>query len=112
MTAFRTGQNVVLPLQLIVNDQPVAAAEGDTVAAALLASGRWTFRRDQVSAPRGPFCLMGVCQECLVRIEGRTHQACMTPVADGMVVESWGCWDTLGMMQQLGVVPEAQPARA
>jgi steroid delta-isomerase-like uncharacterized protein len=33
-------------------------------------------------------------------------------IADGKVVESWGCWDTLGMMQQLGVVPEAQPAGA
>jgi steroid delta-isomerase-like uncharacterized protein len=33
-------------------------------------------------------------------------------IADGKVVESWGCWDTLGMMQQLGVVPEAQPASA
>ena len=33
-------------------------------------------------------------------------------IANGKVVESWGCWDTLGMMQQLGVVPEAQPAGA
>ena len=33
-------------------------------------------------------------------------------IADGKVVESCGCWDTLGMMQQLGVVPEAQPAGA
>jgi predicted ester cyclase len=33
-------------------------------------------------------------------------------IANGKVIESWGCWDTLGMMQQLGVVPEAQPAGA
>jgi steroid delta-isomerase-like uncharacterized protein len=33
-------------------------------------------------------------------------------IEGGKVVESWGCWDTLGMMQQLGVVPEAQPAGA
>ena len=31
-------------------------------------------------------------------------------ISDGKVVESWGCWDTLGMMQQLGAIPEAQPA--
>src|SRR5439155_4338821 len=66
MTAFRAAQGTELRLQLIVNNQPVAAAEGDTVAAALLASGRWTFRRDYAGAARGPFCLMGVCQECLV----------------------------------------------
>ena len=33
-------------------------------------------------------------------------------IAGGKIAESWTCWDTLGMMQQLGVVPEAQPARA
>ena len=31
-------------------------------------------------------------------------------IVNEKIVESWSCWDTLGMMQQLGVVPEAQPA--
>jgi steroid delta-isomerase-like uncharacterized protein len=31
-------------------------------------------------------------------------------IADDKIVESWTCFDTLGMMQQLGAVPEAQPA--
>ena len=80
-------QGAALPLQFIVNDHPVPAAEGDTVAAALLASGRWTFRRDQAGAPRGPFCLMGVCQECLVEIDGvPNRRACLLPVAHGMRV--------------------------
>jgi predicted molibdopterin-dependent oxidoreductase YjgC len=36
-------------------------------------------------APRGPFCLMGVCFECLVEIDGRSNCcACMTQVAPGM----------------------------
>ena len=85
MTAFRAAQSTALRLQLIVNDQPIAVAEGDTVAAALLASGRWTFRRDQDGAARGPFCLMGVCQECLVEIDGvPNRRACLLPVAQGM----------------------------
>ena len=33
-------------------------------------------------------------------------------IADGKIAESWTCFDTLGMMQQLGAIPEAQPARA
>jgi steroid delta-isomerase-like uncharacterized protein len=31
-------------------------------------------------------------------------------IADDKIAESWTCFDTLGMMQQLGAVPEAQPA--
>ena len=33
-------------------------------------------------------------------------------ISGGKVIESWNCFDALGMMQQLGVIPEAQPARA
>lgn len=85
MTAFRMAQGAALPLQLIVNDQPIAAVEGDTVAAALLASGRWIFRLDQAGAARGPFCLMGACQECLVEIDGvPNRRACLLLVAPGM----------------------------
>ena len=31
-------------------------------------------------------------------------------IADDKIAESWTCFDTLGMMQQLGSIPEAQPA--
>jgi steroid delta-isomerase-like uncharacterized protein len=30
----------------------------------------------------------------------------MLRVADGKIAESWNCWDTLGMLQQLGAVPQ------
>lgn len=87
MTAFRAVHPAALRLQLIVNGQPIAAAEGDTVAAALLASGRWIFRRDRDGAARGPFCLMGICQECLVEIDGvPNRRACLLPVVQGMRV--------------------------
>jgi steroid delta-isomerase-like uncharacterized protein len=33
-------------------------------------------------------------------------------IADGKIAESWTCFDTLGMMQQLGAIPEAQPTSA
>ncbi|MFL9902362.1 (2Fe-2S)-binding protein [Paraburkholderia fungorum] len=61
-----------------------------TVAEALLAGGNITCRTSQVSGePRGPFCMMGVCFECLVEIDGvPNQQACMTAVRPGMRVRS------------------------
>jgi D-hydroxyproline dehydrogenase subunit gamma len=68
--------------------QSLDAREGDSVAAALMAAGESVFRTTPVSSsPRGPYCLMGVCFECLVAIDGRPNmQACMTQVRDGMQV--------------------------
>ena len=69
--------------------QPVTAQEGDTVAAALLRSGQWTFRTTAVNGrARGPFCMMGVCFDCLVEIDGLANsQACMTNVQAGMRIK-------------------------
>lgn len=66
------------------------AREGDTVAAALLAAGRLAWRTMPASgAPRGPFCLMGACFDCLCTIDGRaSQQACLVPVAPGMRIET------------------------
>lgn len=68
--------------------QPLAARAGDSVAAAMLSAGHLAGRKTPVSgAPRGPFCMMGACFECLVEIDGEPNrQACMTPVAEGMKV--------------------------
>ena len=69
--------------------QPLLACAGDTVAAALLAGNHWDFRTTPVSgASRGPFCMMGVCFDCLVEIDGvANRQACMIEVRDGMRVK-------------------------
>lgn len=65
-----------------------ALSEGANLAAALLAAGVHVFRETPVSgSPRAPFCMMGACYDCLVRIDGVTRQACMTRVTDGLVVE-------------------------
>lgn len=68
--------------------EPVTACEGDTVAAALLAAGIIQTRVTPVSGrPRGAFCLMGVCFDCLVEIDGEPNrQGCMVEVRDGMAV--------------------------
>ncbi len=66
----------------------IAAREGDTVAAALLASGVAVFRDTPVTGTaRAPWCMMGVCFDCLVEINGRANrQACMIRVVEGMRV--------------------------
>ena len=64
----------------------VSARAGDTVAAALLAAGLDHCRTTPVSgAPRAPYCMMGVCFECLVTIDGvGNRQGCLVPVREGM----------------------------
>jgi len=68
--------------------EPLTAREGDTVAAALLANNHRSLRTTAVTGePRGPFCMMGVCFECLVEIDGvANRQACMTEAQSGMKV--------------------------
>jgi predicted molibdopterin-dependent oxidoreductase YjgC len=68
----------------------MTARSGDTVAAALLANGVTVFRQTAVTgADRGPYCLMGVCFECLVVVDGvGNRQACLVAVAEGMDVQT------------------------
>jgi glycine/D-amino acid oxidase-like deaminating enzyme len=66
---------------------PIPALTGETVAAALSAAGIVAYRHTPSGAPRGLHCGMGACFDCVVNIDGRLGQrACMTRVADGMVV--------------------------
>ena len=77
-------------IALMVDGKPISAREGDTVASALLAAGIDHTRTTPVSgAPRAPYCMMGVCFECLMSIEGvGSRQACLVPVREGMAVET------------------------
>lgn len=75
---------------LTFNDQPLSVPAGTSVAAALLMSGVSRFRGTPVSeSPRAPYCMMGVCFECLVEIDGvPNRQSCLIEVADGMRIHS------------------------
>lgn len=75
-------------VQLWVEGQPVTARRGESVAAAVLAAGLGPTRTTPVSgAPRAPYCMMGVCFECPMEIDGRPNtQACMTSVTEDMQV--------------------------
>jgi predicted molibdopterin-dependent oxidoreductase YjgC len=87
---FRPAFESAMPaVRFTFEGRPMTAREGDTVAAALLANGIETFRSSVISsAPRGPYCLMGVCFECLVMIDGvGNRQACLVIVRDGMAIQ-------------------------
>lgn len=63
--------------------------DGETVAVALLAAGVRGFGRNQVNGKRRSiFCAMGICQECVVVVDGRAREACRLPVAAGLEVRS------------------------
>lgn len=76
------------PFSFTLNSRPVQAFPGETIAAALLAARITTLRRTAKSgAPRGMFCGMGVCFDCLVVVDDRPHlRACMTEAKPGMCV--------------------------
>ena len=74
---------------ITVDGVPLQAYLGETIAAALLAGGRRAWRFTQRGEPRGIFCGMGICFDCTVTVDGMPNvRACLTPVADGMVVET------------------------
>ena len=77
-------------LAVTIDGTAFTARAGDSVAAALLESGALACRTTPVSgAPRGPFCMMGVCFDCLVEVDGVPNvQACMKRVCDGMRVRA------------------------
>lgn len=62
--------------------------EGETLATALLAAGVAAFSVTRAGQPRLPFCNMGTCFDCAVRVDGQDLvRACLTDVRDGMQVE-------------------------
>lgn len=79
----------VTPLTITVDGETVQAYPGETVATVLLALGRRAFRRTAHGAPRGLFCGMGVCYDCLVTVDGQPDvRACVTTVQPGMAIET------------------------
>lgn len=77
-----------------IDGREVVAHAGETVAAVLLAEGERAVRTTVRGAPRGVYCGMGVCYECLVVVDGVPNtRACMTWVREGMDVRRQDGWD-------------------
>lgn len=79
-------------LTLTFDGRPITARPGQSVGAALTEAGirSWRTTRHE-GRPRGLFCGIGVCFDCLLTVDGRPHQrACLVPVEDGMALVSEG----------------------
>ncbi|MGO6746661.1 (2Fe-2S)-binding protein [Rhizobium ruizarguesonis] len=84
-----TRQRSTPMVTITFEGQRMTVPEGINVAAALLTGGARDFRSSIVGqAPRAPYCMMGVCFECLVEIDGVPgRQSCLVPVRDGMQIK-------------------------
>jgi hypothetical protein len=73
---------------IVFDGRPLPAAPGQSVAAALWAAGvrSWRTTRDGGS-PRGLFCGIGICFDCLITVDGVPNQrACLIPARPEMTV--------------------------
>jgi predicted molibdopterin-dependent oxidoreductase YjgC len=89
--AFKTlSGSAASRVEIFFDGRPLQVPAGQSVAAALLVGGVQIFRETPVSAaPRGPYCMMGVCFECLLEIDGlQNRQACLTTVREGMKIRT------------------------
>ncbi len=87
---FETRRSPGPTVRIAFDGVSLDVAAGQSVAAALLTAGVRVTRQTPVSGvPRTAYCMMGVCFDCLVMIDGQANrQACMVTVRDGMRVET------------------------
>ena len=83
---FEKGKSV----EFTFDGKPMEGFEGEPVAAALRAEGvmihRYTSKKEE---PRGVFCAIGRCTDCVMVVDGkRNTRTCVTPLREGMVVET------------------------
>ncbi|MBJ7537655.1 (2Fe-2S)-binding protein [Marinomonas transparens] len=86
-TKVTSGEVQTITIQF--EGETLVVRKGLNVAAALLEAGVKQFRETPVSGQaRTPFCMMGVCFDCLLIIDGmHNQQSCMIEVAEGMKIE-------------------------
>lgn len=76
------------PVTIIIEGNEITAYQGDTVAAVMLIAGFTYTRITPVKEQsRAPYCMMGICFDCIVEINGVPNQrACQVLVQEGMRV--------------------------
>lgn len=86
---IQSGIDRGVSFEIKFNGQNITAYHGETIATVLLANGLKMFRHSNLSGePRGVFCGMGLCYDCLVTLNGEHNiRACSTYAQPGDVVE-------------------------
>ncbi len=77
-------------ISIVVDGKEIKAYEGDMIATALMAAGIYTFRyTSKKGEPRGIFCAIGRCTDCVMEVNGRPNvRTCITPAKNNMVVNT------------------------
>ena len=85
---FRKLHKNLETIKILFEGSSLDVSVGQTVAAALLSEGHLFFRNSVISGQaRAPYCMMGVCYECMLEIDGQSsQQACLIPVREGMKI--------------------------
>ena len=75
-------------LIITIDGVSVSAESGESVAAVLLRQPEpWSRLTPVTQSKRAPYCMMGVCFDCLAEVDGvASIQTCLKPVRDGMRV--------------------------
>lgn len=75
-------------IEFTYEQEKLTAFKGDSLASALVRNAKLICRRTEEDQPRGIFCGMGVCNECQVKVDGRSGVlACMAKVEAGDCVD-------------------------
>lgn len=95
IVTYRQGRTVGFTM----DGKPLTGIEGEPIASALIANGIQAFRHTQKHhEPRGLFCGIGQCTDCMVVVDGTPNvRACITPLREGMRVETQEGFGRLGV---------------
>lgn len=82
--------NTTQTLTVIVNGKTVNVPQRFTAAAAMLLHNQGATRTSALSGEaRAPYCMMGVCFECLMEINGEPNQqGCLVTVSEGLRIDT------------------------
>ncbi len=84
--SYKTGR----PVRFTMDGTELTGMEGEPIASALMANGVFQFRHtEKAGEPRGVFCGIGQCCECMVIVDGKPNvRSCITPLKEGMRVQT------------------------